>query len=99
LDDLLRLTSLCDVMLDPIHFGGGNTSYEAFAFGVPIVTLPSRFLRGRITKAQYDLLGIDDCIATSPEHYIDIANRLGTDAVFRKLISDKILAAAPAIFE
>src|SRR5207249_1751460 len=40
--DFLALTSCCDVMLDPLHFGGGNTSFEAFAFGVPVITLPSK---------------------------------------------------------
>src|SRR5439155_24433799 len=39
-----------DVVLDPFHFGGCNTSCEAFAFGRPIVTLPARFLRGRYTS-------------------------------------------------
>src|SRR4051794_35667185 len=56
----LALNATFDVMLDTIHFGGGNTSYEAFALGVPIITLPSPFLRGRITYAQYKMMGIED---------------------------------------
>src|SRR5262249_45536305 len=47
--DYIRLLAASDVMLDPIHFGGGNTSYEAFAMGLPVVTWPSAFLRGRLT--------------------------------------------------
>src|SRR5262249_32461009 len=54
----LGLTGMLDVSLDPLHFGGGNTSFEAFALGIPIVTLPSEFLRGRITYAQYLMMGI-----------------------------------------
>jgi len=38
----LHLQALADVLLDTIHFGGGNTSLEAFAFGTPVVTLPGR---------------------------------------------------------
>src|SRR4029077_4382157 len=47
--DFMSLNSLADVLLDPVHIGGGNTSYEGLALGVPIVTMPSPFLRGRIT--------------------------------------------------
>ena len=37
-DDFLHLQVRADVLLDTPHFGGGSTSYEAFAFGTPIVT-------------------------------------------------------------
>ena len=32
-DNFLHLQNIADVLLDPIHFGGGNTSYEAFSVG------------------------------------------------------------------
>ncbi len=57
--DYLRLLELSDVMLDPIHFGGGNSSYEALAVGTPIVTMPGRFLRSRITYGLYQTMRID----------------------------------------
>jgi predicted O-linked N-acetylglucosamine transferase (SPINDLY family) len=98
-EDFLTLTSLCDVMLDPIHFGGGNTSYEAFAFGVPIITWPSQMLRGRIAYALYDLMGIDDCTAASHEHFVDLAVDIGADPKRRREVSEKILAAHPKLFE
>ena len=41
-DEYLQLVAMHDVLLDPPHFGGGNTSYEGFACGVPIVTWPSK---------------------------------------------------------
>jgi protein O-GlcNAc transferase len=44
--DFLHLLAQADVMLDPFPFGGGNTSYEAFAVGTPVVTKPGQFLRG-----------------------------------------------------
>ena len=76
-DGFLSLNSMLDVSLDPLHFGGGNTSYEALALGVPIVTLPSEFLRGRITYAQYRMMGVDDCIVQYPGEYIQKAIKLG----------------------
>jgi len=98
-EDFLSLTALCDVMLDPIHFGGGNTSYEAFAFGVPTVTLPSPFLRGRITLAQYEMMGITDCVAKSPEDYVELAVALGCDEGRRRAMKEKILSASGVLFE
>jgi predicted O-linked N-acetylglucosamine transferase (SPINDLY family) len=95
----LALMSLLDVSLDPIHFGGGNTSYEALALGVPVVTLPSGFLRGRLTYAMYQQMAVTDCIAANPQHYVELALRLGTDRAYRNEISEKIRAAGNAIFE
>ncbi|MBL8835432.1 MAG: tetratricopeptide repeat protein, partial [Alphaproteobacteria bacterium] len=43
------LLELCDAVLDTPHFNGGTSSLQAFSLGVPIVTLPARFLRGRFT--------------------------------------------------
>lgn len=77
---------LCDVLLDSFHFGGGNTTAEAIATGIPIVTLPGKFMRGRFTYAWLRRLGIEDGIAHSPEHYVDIALRLGTDVEYRNAV-------------
>jgi predicted O-linked N-acetylglucosamine transferase (SPINDLY family) len=98
-DDFLALTAACDVMLDPLHFGGGNTTYEALAFGVPVVTLPSSFLRGRITKALYDQMGLTECVADSPDQYVEIAATLGTDREARRTMRSKIFEKIDAIFE
>jgi predicted O-linked N-acetylglucosamine transferase (SPINDLY family) len=98
-EDFLNLNAVVDVLLDPIHFGGGNTSYEAFAVGTPVVTLPSRFLRGRITLALYKQMGVLDCVAANPAEYIKIAVKLGTDPDYRAMIHSKILAANAALYE
>ena len=97
-DDFLRLHQLVDVLLDPLHFSGGKTSYEAFALGVPVVTMPSQYLRGRITYALYQILGVHDAIARSPEEYAEIALRLAKDREFRSDVSRRILAASPRLF-
>ncbi len=98
-DDYLQLLTHCDAMLAPIHFGAGNTSYEAFAFGIPTVTLPSDMLKGRITLGMYRAMGISDCIASSAEQYVDIAGRLGADRDFRRSVHEKILASNHVLYE
>jgi predicted O-linked N-acetylglucosamine transferase (SPINDLY family) len=97
-DDFLRLTSLMDVMLDPLHFGGGRSSYEALALGIPVVTLPSEFLRGRITYAIYQRLGVGDCVARDREEYVQLALRLAQDAKHRDFVRQKIRAGCPRFF-
>ncbi|MCA9094138.1 MAG: TIGR03032 family protein [Planctomycetaceae bacterium] len=98
-DEFLHLNKLLDVALDPMHFGGGNTTFEALALGTPVVTLPSNFLRGRITYAQYRMMGVTDCIAGSPEEYLRTSLRLGTDPKYREAISQKILETCPILFD
>jgi predicted O-linked N-acetylglucosamine transferase (SPINDLY family) len=98
-EQYLALTAACDVMLAPIHFGAGNTSYEALAYGVPVVTLPSKMLKGRITHALYRAMNMSDCVANSPGEYIDLAVRLGTDKDFRRATRERILATNPALYQ
>ena len=64
-----------------------------FPWAVPIVTMPSQFLRGRITHALYEQMGVRDCVVSSPAEYVDLAVKLGTDMDFRAAISARILAA------
>jgi protein O-GlcNAc transferase len=97
--DYLNLLTLANVQLDPLHFGGGSTSYEALALGLPIVTLPKQLLRGRITASFYKQMHVLDCIAQSPSDYIQIALRLGTDPSYRQSIRAKILPANDVLFE
>jgi predicted O-linked N-acetylglucosamine transferase (SPINDLY family) len=86
-------------MLDPFPYGGGNSSLEAFSFGVPVVTLPTELLRGRITQALCRRLALEDCIARDPDDYVDIAVRLGTDATLRASVRERILANQSRLFE
>lgn len=91
--------ALTDVMLDPVHFGGGNTSLEALSFGTPIVTLPKSLMHGRFTYGFYTQMGVMDCIADSPEAYVEIATRLGKNPDERQRVKEKILAANSVLYE
>ena len=97
--DFINLIALSDVMLDTIHFGGFHTSLEAFAVGTPIVTWPGEFQRGRNTYAFYQAMGLPDCVAKGPEHYVEIAVRLGTDKAYRDDIKARILARNHVLYE
>jgi len=97
--DFLSLLLLGEVMLDPLYFGGGTTSYEALALGLPVVTLPGERLHGRITQACYLKMGITECIVSSPEAYIATAVKIATDAEYNQALREKILQKSGLIFE
>src|SRR5262245_9857034 len=98
-NDFLELLGCSDVMLDPFPFGGGHTSYEALALGLPVITLPGQFLRGRLTHAMYRQMGYGELMASSVDDYVNIALRLGTDQRERKKASAAILESCGVLYE
>ncbi|MBF0214029.1 MAG: tetratricopeptide repeat protein [Magnetococcales bacterium] len=95
----LALLTLGDVMLDPFHFGGGNTTYEALAVGTPIITWPSAFMRGRVTLGCYRLMGMSDLVADRAEYYVQLALRMAMDRPWRQEMVEKIQARASVLYE
>lgn len=97
--DILTLMALSDVMLDPFYVNGGTTSLEGLAMGTPIVTLPSRHFRGRMTQAFYRRMDWMTCVVESVEAYIALAVKLGTDSEFRQSVRRAILARNEVLFD
>ena len=97
--NFIRLVAACDVMLDTMHFNGGNTSLEAFAAGTPVVTLPTALQRGRHTAGMYRRMGIADPVARDEDDYVRIAVALGRDRERRALLSREILERNEVLFE
>ncbi len=94
----LSLLVLGDVMLDPFPFCGGHTTLEALSFGTPVVTLPTRHIRGRLTYAFYQTIGMMDCVARDTSEYVQIAVRLGANPLAREKIREKILAHCGSLY-
>ena len=81
-NDLLRVMSCCDAMLDTLHWSGGNTALDALRAGLPIVTTPGRFMRGRQSLAMLDRLGLADVLATTPHQLVDhVLELIATEAL------------------
>jgi predicted O-linked N-acetylglucosamine transferase (SPINDLY family) len=98
-DRYVAMMKQAEVVLDTPYFSGGNSSVEGLAAGAPIITMPSPFLKGRLTYAWYRKMGIADCIARSSEEYVDIAVGLATNRHLRADISQRILAARELLFD
>lgn len=98
-DDYRSMLLAADVLLDPPHFGGVNSTYDALGLGKAIVTEPSEYHRGRYTYGCYQKMGMSDCVATSTDDYIEKALHLAADAELRRSVEAKILETAPVLFE
>ena len=59
-NDFLNLMNICDVLLDPVYFGSGNTFYESAHCGVPVISLPGKFMRGRAVLGGYKQLQLKE---------------------------------------
>ncbi len=98
-DGYFRLVQAADVLLDPIHYGGGLTSLDGLSLDKPIVTLPGEFVRGRYTYGYYRTMGVGDCIAASVDDYVERAVRLGSDAEWRAEVESRIREKSGVLFE
>ncbi len=88
--DYLMINLLSDVYLDTFTWSGGNTSLEAIACNLPIVTCPGEFMRGRHSYSFLKMLGVTDTIAENEMEYIDIAVKLGLDPAWRRSIAERV---------
>jgi protein O-GlcNAc transferase len=86
----LGVNLMADVFLDSIDWSGCNSTIEAIGCNLPVVTLPGKLMRGRHSMAILTMMDLRETIAASIDDYIDIAARLGTDAEWRRQISEKI---------
>jgi predicted O-linked N-acetylglucosamine transferase (SPINDLY family) len=98
-DDYLRVNMLSDVMLDTLHWSGGNTTLDALACGLPVVTLPGEFMRGRQSYGMLKCMGLDKLIAKDQDDYIEIAIKIGTDTAWRQKVVQRIISGSNKIFE
>ncbi len=98
-EDYLCLNMLCDVMLDTLHWSGGNTSLDAIASGLPMVTLPGRFMRGRQSAGMLTLMGVEELIAADADTYVATVVRLVRDRDWRMAISGRLQAAHAQVFD
>lgn len=88
--DYLMINLLSDVYLDTFTWSGGNTSLEAIACDLPIVTCPGEFMRGRHTDSFLKMLGVTDTIVSNEAEYIDIAVKLGLNPTWRNDIAERM---------
>ncbi|MBW4497448.1 MAG: tetratricopeptide repeat protein [Oscillatoria princeps RMCB-10] len=97
--DYLMLNLLSDIYLDTISWSGGNTSLDAIACHLPIVTCPGEFMRGRHSHSFLKMLGVTDTIAENEADYIEIAVKLGLNSEWRRDIAERMSQRQSNLFD
>ena len=79
-EDFPALLRCADVFLDSIGWSGGNTTLEAIASGLPVVTLPAGLMRGRHSAAILQRMGLGNRVAGSVPDFVARAVQLADAA-------------------
>lgn len=69
----LQILSAADLMLDTLHWSGGNTSLDALRAGLPIISCRGRFMRGRQSAAMLAACGLDAAITDHSATLVNVA--------------------------
>jgi predicted O-linked N-acetylglucosamine transferase (SPINDLY family) len=77
-------------MLDSIGWSGGNTTLEAIAQDLPVVTHEGQFMRGRISAGILRMMGMPETIASTIDEYVALAVRMGADPAWRMALKDRV---------
>ncbi len=88
-DEFMSLNMAADVFLDTPEWSGGKTTLEAISAGLPVVTCPGRFMRGRHAYAMLKRMGINETIASDMDTYAAIASRLANDTEFFTSVTER----------
>ena len=89
---------LSDVFLDSIGWSGCNSALESLPHGLPIVTLPGAFMRGRHSAAILQMMGVTETIAASVEDYVAIAVRLANEPAERQALRERMKENAHKVY-
>jgi protein O-GlcNAc transferase len=80
----------CDAMLDSIEWSGGNTTLEALAQDLPVVTFQGALMRGRVSAGMLRMMGMPEAIAETVDGYVALAVRMAKDLSFRTALKARI---------
>jgi len=97
--DFIRVNAACDAMLDTLSWSGGNTTIDALAAGLPVVTLPGPFMRARQSAAMLEIAGVPELVARDEDDYVRIAARIATDAAWRLELRGRIATGRERLFD
>lgn len=89
-----------DVLLDTLGWSGGNTTLEALAMDLPVVTCAGATMRSRHSHAMLALMGLDGALsAADADAYVETAARLGTDPAFHHAQVEAIARRKAVLYE
>ena len=96
-EEYLRVNLACDVMVDSLHWSGGNTSLDALHCGLPVATHPGALMRGRQSAAMLTAIDCAELIADSPRELAALCVAIANDPQRRASLSTRIQDALPRL--
>jgi len=105
-NEVLDLMRKSTVVLHPFPFGGSKTASDAINAGVPIITYPQRYLRGRMASVFFKAMDLGEvdpdtascCVANSVSDYVTKALRLASNPEYRARVAHAIREQSDRIF-
>ena len=86
----LKILNQSDIILDNFGFSGFNTGIEAINLNKPIITMPGKYMRGKLVYAILKKIDLEILIANSKKEYVNIASKLAKNKELRNTIIYKI---------
>lgn len=97
--DYMALNRASDIFLDSILWSGNNTTHEAIAAGLPVLTLPGPQMRGRHALALLTKMGMAETVARDLEEFTALAIRAGRDRGWRRHLAAETAARRAEIYD
>jgi protein O-GlcNAc transferase len=92
------ISRIADVFLDSLEWSGCNSTLEALAWDLPVVTMAGDLMRGRHSAAILTMLGVPELIADCPERFVELATELGRDGIRRSALTTRIARNKPKLY-
>jgi predicted O-linked N-acetylglucosamine transferase (SPINDLY family) len=95
----LQINRACDLMLDSLHWSGGNTTLDALLCSLPVLTLPGRYMRGRQSAWMLERAGAQALVCSDESQLVSRTVELVDDAGRRREQAAAIGDASAALFD
>ena len=90
MDRFAAASAQCDMMLDSVGWSGGNTTLEAIAQDLPVITCQGALMRGRVSAGILRMMGMPEAVAETVDDYVALAVRMGKDRAWRSEIKARV---------
>lgn len=98
-EQYLAINRLCNVMLDTIRWSGGNTTLDALAVGLPVITTEGKTMRARQSAAMLRMVGVPELVLASPAQLAEQAVALANDPGKLSELHARIAKGRSALFD
>ena len=92
------LTRRMDILVDSLGWSGGNSTLGAIEAGVPLITCPGAFMRGRHSYAMFRMMDMPSAIARDTDEMVRKLVALGQEPDRRRAMREEIGQRKEALY-